>query len=126
MELSKESAEGLRGRIAICKLAIELIEGTVDDPRQPEALAEYRGQLARLEARLAALAEGEQSKGINPLVGLGAEQGDPIEGEMAAAGGGALAEKAAMEMGGSPLRDVAVRGQDIVIGLQTARLFSKG
>jgi hypothetical protein len=65
MEISKETAGGIRSRIAICKLAIELIEQAVDDPRREDALAEYRGQLARLEARLA---EAEKPQDI--VIGL--------------------------------------------------------
>lgn len=53
MEISKETADGIKSRIAMCKLAIEVIEQATDDPRRDEALAEYRGQLAQLEARLA-------------------------------------------------------------------------
>lgn len=65
MEISNESAAGIKSRIALCKLAIELIEQAVDDPRQPDALVEYRGQLARLEARLA-----EVEKPADIVIGL--------------------------------------------------------
>ena len=64
-EISRESAEGIRARIGLCKLAIQLIEQATDDPRQPDALAEYQGQLARLEARLA-----EAEKPQNIVIGL--------------------------------------------------------
>ncbi len=41
--------EELEIRISMCKFCIEVLEKEKNDPRQPEALDHYRGQLASLE-----------------------------------------------------------------------------
>ncbi len=56
----------LRVRIAMCKFCIQTLEQTVDDPRQPDALRHYQGQMAELEAKLAQL----QSKPPDIVIGL--------------------------------------------------------
>lgn len=46
------NAEELKIRISMCKFCIEVLETkAADDPRQPDALAHYREQLAGLEAK---------------------------------------------------------------------------
>lgn len=43
----------LEVRINMCKLCIKVLtEDAADDPRQPDALAHYKAQLARLEAKM--------------------------------------------------------------------------
>lgn len=44
--------DDIQSRIAICKYAIHVLEQETNDPRQPEALKEYKRQLAELEAQL--------------------------------------------------------------------------
>lgn len=59
----------IKARIALVKMAIKILEDEPDDPRQPEALEKYKGQLAELEKRL------EEEAGKPPPIVVGLKPG---------------------------------------------------